>query len=120
MFWDWGIPTAISIVKFFQTVNVPVIASGGIRSGVDMAKALGLGASLTSLSQPILQVAAKNVEETEKTLLRLTEELRSAMFLVGAKSICELKEKPLVITGKTAEWLQLRGFNVENYAKRGV
>lgn len=120
VFWDWGIPTSISIVEVFQTVNVPVIASGGIRSGVDMAKALGLGASLTSLSQPILQASAKNVEETEKTLLRLTEELRSAMFLVGAKSICELKEKPLVITGKTAEWLQLRGFNVENYAKRGV
>jgi len=120
VFWDWGVPTAISIVEVFQTVSVPVIASGGIRSGVDMAKALGLGASLTSLSQPILQAAAKNLEETEKILLRLIEELKSAMFLVGAKSVCELKEKPLVITGKTAEWLKLRGFNVKNYAKRRI
>lgn len=120
IFWDWGVPTAISIVEVFQTVKIPVIASGGIRSGVDMAKALGLGASLTSLSQPILQAAAKDVGETKKILLRLIEELKSAMFLVGAKSVYELKEKPLVITGKTAEWLRLRGFNVENYAKRRI
>jgi len=120
MFWDWGIPTTISIVEVFQTAKVPVIASGGIRSGVDIAKALRLGASLASLSHPVLQVATKNVEETKKILLQLIEELKSALFLVGANSVDELKKRPLVITGKTAEWLQLRGFNVENYAKRRI
>jgi isopentenyl-diphosphate delta-isomerase len=62
VFWDWGIPTAISIVEVSQTVNIPIIASGGIRDGVEMAKALALGASLTSLSQPVLQVAIKGVK----------------------------------------------------------
>jgi isopentenyl-diphosphate delta-isomerase len=118
-FWDWGIPTAISVVEVSQAVKIPVIASGGIRSGSDMAKAMALGASLTSLSHPILKAAVKGVKETETALSLLIEELRNTMFLVGAKSIGELQKAPVVITGKTAEWLRNRGFNVENYARRG-
>jgi isopentenyl-diphosphate delta-isomerase len=119
-FWDWGIPTAVSIVEVSQTVKIPVIASGGLRSGVDMAKALALGASLTSLSWPILQTAVKGAKETRDALLLLVEELKNSMFLVGAESIETLREKvSLIITGKTAEWLKMRGFNVENYARRG-
>ncbi|MDI6848054.1 MAG: type 2 isopentenyl-diphosphate Delta-isomerase [Candidatus Bathyarchaeia archaeon] len=119
VFWDWGIPTAISIVEVSQTVNIPVIASGGIRDGVDMAKALAQGASLTSLSQPVLRAAVKGVKETKDTLSLLIEELRNSMFLVGAGSVQTLRETPLVITGKTAEWLRMRGFNIENYARKG-
>jgi isopentenyl-diphosphate delta-isomerase len=119
-FWDWGIPTAISVVEATQTVKIPVIASGGIRNGTEMAKALALGASLTSLSYPILKAAVKGEKETETVLSFLIEELRNNMFLVGAKSIGELQKTPIVITGKTAEWLQVRGFNIENYARRGM
>ena len=118
VFWDWGIPTVVSLVEVSQTVSIPVIASGGIRTGMDMAKALALGASLTSLSAPILRVAVKGVEETKSELSLLTEELRNAMFLVGADSLQALHKKPLVITGKTAEWLRIRGFNPEKYAQR--
>ena len=119
VFWDWGIPTAISIVEVSQTVNIPVIASGGIRDGLDMAKALALGASLTSLSQPVLRAAVKGVKEAKDTLSLLIEELRNSMFLVGAGSVQTLRETPLVITDKTAEWLRIRGFNIENYARKG-
>jgi len=118
VFWDWGIPTAISIAEVTQTVNIPVIASGGIRNGVDMTKALALGASLTSLSQPILQEAIKGVKETKHALSLLIEELRNNMFLVGANSVETLRRTPLIVTDKTAEWLRLRGFDVEGYAKR--
>lgn len=118
--WDWGIPTAISVVEVSQSVNIPVIASGGVRDGVDMAKALALGASLTSLSQPMLRAAVKGVRETRKVLSLLIEELRNVMFLVGANSVQDLHKIPLVITGKTAEWLRIRGFNPEKYAKRKV
>ncbi len=65
-FWDWGIPTAVSIVETVQTVKLPVIASGGLRSGTDIAKALALQASLTSITQPILQTAVKSAQETEE------------------------------------------------------
>ncbi len=119
VFWDWGIPTAISVAEVSQTVNIPVIASGGIRNGVDMAKALALGASLTSLSQPALQAAVKGVKETENMLYLLIEELRNAMFLVGAESLQHLRKTPIIVTGRTAEWLRMRRFNLESYARRG-
>jgi isopentenyl-diphosphate delta-isomerase len=119
VFWDWGIPTAISVAEVSQTVNIPVIASGGIRDGVDVAKALAIGASLTSLSQPALQVATKGVKETEDMLSLLIRELKNVMFLVGAESVQHLRKTPIVVRGKTAEWLRMRRFNLESYARRG-
>ena len=117
-FWDWGIPTAASLVEATQTVKVPVIASGGLRSGTDMAKALALNACLASVSQPVLEAAVKSARETEKVLSCMIEELRNVMFLVGAKGIKNLAKVPVVITGETAEWLMTRGFKVEGYARR--
>jgi isopentenyl-diphosphate delta-isomerase len=119
VFWDWGIPTAASIVEVSQTVNIPIIASGGIRSGVEVAKALALGASLTSLSQPVLHAAVKGIKETKDVFSLLIEELKTSMFLVGADSVKALEETPIVVVGETAEWLRMRGFNVDSYARRG-
>jgi isopentenyl-diphosphate delta-isomerase len=118
VFWDWGIPTAVSVAEVSQTVNIPIIASGGIRDGVEIAKALALGASLTSLSQPVLQGAVKGVEETKNVLSLLIEELKTSMFLVGADSVRALQTTPVVVTGETAEWLRTRKFDVEGYARR--
>jgi len=119
-FWDWGIPTSVSLVENSQTVKLPLIASGGIRSGTDIAKALALGANLAAVSQPILETAVKGAKETEEKLSCLIEELRNVLFLVGAEKLNDLAKSPVVITGKTAQWLQARGFNLGTYAKRGV
>ena len=119
VFWDWGIPTAASIVEAAQATYVPIIGSGGIRSGVDVAKALALGASLASFSQPILRSAVKGVKETFRILSILIDELRNVMFLVGADSVQTLRKTPIVIRGETSEWLRTRGFEVESYAQRG-
>jgi isopentenyl-diphosphate delta-isomerase len=119
-FWDWGIATAVSLIETAQTVKLPIIASGGLRSGTDIAKALALNASLASISQPILQTAVKGTVETEEKLKCLIEELRNAMFLVGAETLGDLAYTPVVITGKTAQWLHARGFNLQKYAKRGA
>jgi len=119
-FWDWGISTAISLIETSQTIKLPLIASGGVRSGTDIAKALALNASLASISQPILETAVKGAKETEDKLASLIEELRNVMFLVGAENLKDLSKAPIVITGKTAEWLRARGFNLEKYAKRGA
>jgi isopentenyl-diphosphate Delta-isomerase len=118
--WDWGIPTAVSLIETAQTVKLPLIASGGVRSGTDIAKALALNAELASIVQPILQTAVKGTEETEQKLTCLIEELRNVMFLVGTEKINDLSKTPVVITGKTAEWLTARGFNLQKYAKRGI
>jgi isopentenyl-diphosphate Delta-isomerase len=120
VFWDWGIPTAVSLVETTQTIKIPVIASGGVRDGSDIAKALALGASLTSVTQPVLETAVKGVAETETLLSLLIEELGNVMFLVGAEKVEQLTKKPLVLAGKTSEWLKTRGFNVEGYARRGA
>ena len=119
-FWDWGIPTAVSLVENAQTIKLPLIASGGIRTGTDIAKALVLGASLTAVSQPILETAVKGTKETKEKLSCLIEELRNVLFLIGTEKLGDLTKSPVVITGKTAQWLQARGFNLEKYAKRGA
>jgi isopentenyl-diphosphate delta-isomerase len=119
-FWDWGIPTAVSLIETLQSVSITVIASGGLRTGIDVAKAIALGAHLTGMAHPILLAAVKGQKEVEKTLQSTIEGLRNAMFLVGAESIPKLREVPLVITGKTAEWLRTRGFQPEIYAKRNL
>jgi isopentenyl-diphosphate delta-isomerase len=117
-FWDWGIPTAASLVETVKSVNLPVIASGGIRNGVDATKALALGASLASAAYPFLKPATTGSEEVKKALSYLVGEVRNAMFLVGANSVQKLQKVPVVLTGKTAEWLKTRGFRPEGYARR--
>jgi len=120
VFWDWGIPTVVSLAETTQTVKIPVIASGGVRSGTDIAKLLALNACLASVCQPALQAAVKGAKATEQLLSFLIEEVRNVMFLVGAAKVQNLARVPVVVTGKTAEWLKTRGFNVEDYAKRGA
>jgi isopentenyl-diphosphate delta-isomerase len=116
VFWDWGLPTAISVVEVSQSVTVKVIASGGVRTGIDAAKAISLGADATGLAYPLLRPA---VESTAlSALTAIIQELKTAMFLVGAKSMKELKATPVVILGQTAQWLQARGFHPEEYARR--
>ena len=120
IFWDWGIPTAVSLIETTQSVKIPVIASGGVRSGLDIAKSLALNASLASISQPMLETAVKGARETEELLSCLMDELRNAMFLVGAESLESLAKVPVVISGKTAGWLNMRGFSIKKYAQRGA
>jgi len=119
-FWDWGIPTAASLIEVVQSVHLTVIASGGIRSGTDVAKALALGADFASTALPVLYPATKSSEEVKKMLQFAIEELRNAMFLVGAESIQKLRGAPVVVVGKTAEWLRVRGFHPELYARRKI
>lgn len=117
-FWDWGIPTVVSIVEVSQSTQLATIASGGVRTGTHVAKALALGANLASISTPILRPATMNSKEVKKTLSFYTEEFRNTMFLVGARSTDELKRTPIILLGKTAEWLEKRGFKPASYTRR--
>ncbi len=118
LYWDWGIPTAISTVEVCQSVNIQVISSGGIRSGLDAAKAIALGADGVGIALPVLKEAYMGYKEVIKVIERFQESLKSAMFLAGASNLEELQNSSLVIRGKTREWLKERGFNTENYARR--
>ena len=116
LFWDWGIPTAVSTIEITQATRLTIIASGGIRSGVDVVKALALGADAVGLALPFLKPALKG--EVASVLQKLINEIQTAMFLVGAMSVEDLKHIPLIITGRTSAWLQARGFKPETYARR--
>ena len=117
LFWDWGIPTAISTVEVTNAVDVPVISSGGIRTGLEAAKAIALGADAVGMALPFLKNSASQ-EALNTFINRFNDSLRIAMFLVGANNIEELKQSNLVIRGKTREWLNERGINTKNYSRR--
>jgi isopentenyl-diphosphate delta-isomerase len=117
LFWDWGIPTAISTVEVTNAVNVPVISSGGIRNGLEAAKAIALGADAVGMALPFLKNCSSQ-KQLNELIDKFNDSLRIAMFLVGAKNIEELKQTDLVIRGKTREWLNERGINTKNYSRR--
>ncbi len=118
LFRDWGIPTAVSTVEVLQSVNVPIISSGGIRSGLDAAKALALGAEAVGLALPVLKEAYMGYGAVKVKIMKFIEELKVAMYLVGASNISDLRKSDLLIMGKTREWLKLRGIITEEYARR--
>lgn len=111
-FWDWGIPTAISILEVRTAVDIPLVASGGIRSGLDAAKAIVLGADLVGLALPLLKPAMESWEKVLKLLKRIREELKLAMVLTGSESIEELKSRPYVLTGFVRDWALSRRLKV--------
>ncbi|MEW6329170.1 MAG: type 2 isopentenyl-diphosphate Delta-isomerase [Candidatus Micrarchaeota archaeon] len=108
-FWDWGIPTVCSLIEARGAVRVPIIASGGVRSGVDVAKSLALGASYAGAALPFLKLVKKGgaksvIAEIEKWKL----DLKTAMFLAGARNLDELRKASVVVTGKTSEYIHAR------------
>jgi len=117
-FWNWGIPTAISVVEVDSSTDLIVIASGGIRTGIDMAKAIAIGADVVGMAQPLLKYATESAESLVSQIRRILLEFKITMFLVGAKTVNDLKQVPVVIYGRTGEWLRLRGFNPEDFIRR--
>lgn len=97
-FASWGIPTAESIEMVRRSApGLTLIASGGIRTGLDVAKAIALGADATSIAAPMLKAADISAEAVEAALREVIEELRISMFCVGAASIEELKNSPFLV-----------------------
>ena len=117
-FWNWGIPTAVSIVE--AKIAVPVVATGGVRSGMDVAKSIALGASLCAVALPLVAPALKGQKDVTDRLTLIIEELRVAMFLSGCRTIEELGKIPVVITGKTREFLEQRGFETGKFARKRI
>jgi isopentenyl-diphosphate delta-isomerase len=117
--WNWGIPTACSLVEVKAASTAKVIASGGLRNGLDTAKALALGADAVGIAKPFLQKAVEGEQALEKYIENIITETKICMFLTGAKNVAEMHKVPIVVMGWTAEWLKTRGFDPTKYAKRG-
>ncbi len=104
-FWDWGIPSPVSVAEL-APLGLPVIASGGVRSGLDVARAIALGASAAGTAGGVLKAASTSFEATRDELATLVHELKVAMFLTGSRTLDELRRTPTVVTGETRAWLR--------------
>lgn len=95
-FATWGIPTADSIIACREAVpDGMLIGSGGIRSGIDAAKAIALGADVVGVARPLLEPATQSSDAVMEALSALLLELRIAMFCIGAGDLDRLREAPI-------------------------
>ena len=120
-FQNIGISTAISLIESLSTdLPIFVFASGGFTGGSDVVCALALGAKLVGMAGHFLRAFTQGSEQGLKERVdTIIEDLRHTMLMVGAANLKELTGKPLVITGKTAEWLLRRGIDINKYSYPG-
>src|SRR6266704_6192096 len=112
LFRNWGIATPVSIIEA-KVARLPLISTGGVRTGLDMARALALGATLVGIGFPFLKAASQSYDAVCELLETIVTELKVAVQLSGAASIEQLQQTDLVVTGETRNWLSMRGFEEE-------
>jgi len=103
-FWNWGIPTPASLL--LADVGLPLVATGGVRSGLDVAKGIALGATMAGMAKPMLEAGRVSADAAVQELRAVVEELKAAMFLTGSTSIEALQERPVIVSPPTASWLE--------------
>ena len=107
LFHEWGIPTAACVGWLAETkMSAETIASGGIRTGLDVARAMALGARIVGLAQPVLAAASKGgAAGATRFLASVIDGLRTACTLAGVARASDLCAAPKVITGELRDWL---------------
>ncbi|HEY4033373.1 MAG TPA: type 2 isopentenyl-diphosphate Delta-isomerase [Ktedonobacteraceae bacterium] len=106
---DWGIATPVAVIES-TAAQLPIIATGGVRNGLDVARALALGATLVGIGFPFLKAASESYEKVCELLESIVVQLKVAMQLSGSATITQLRQTDVVVTGASREWLTLRGF----------
>jgi isopentenyl-diphosphate delta-isomerase len=111
----WGNPTAVAVAE--ARVAAPgacVIASGGVRSGLDVARAIALGADMAGIALPALRALVRGGEEAlDRLLASMKEQVRISAYLTGSRSLADLMLRPATITGRLLEELGARGISPE-------
>lgn len=107
-FWDWGIPTAASVAACVAAApaGFPIIATGGLRTGLDVARALALGATVGGLAAPVLRAQrAGGVAGVLAYLEGVIAGVRTAMLLTQSRTVADLRRAPRLIVGELAAWM---------------
>jgi len=104
--WDWGIPTAASVAMLAPLGFDTIIATGGIASGLDVARAVALGASAAGIARPVLKALTHHgrgaaVEVLEQAIAQL----RAIMVLTGSPNLSHLRKAPLLLGPELRAWL---------------
>ncbi len=106
-FWNWGIPSPASI-KYCQ-VGLPIIGSGGLRTGLDLAKALVMGADAGGFARTLLTGADTGVEVLGRQILQILRDLKIVMFLTSSRNVKELKKAKYFVSNSLKPWLSVYG-----------
>lgn len=119
-FYDWGISTAASLAEIVDLkLPIKIVASGGIRSAIDSAKAIALGADLIGISGLFLKILLKEgFDELERQTERFLYQLKAVFLMTGAANCSEIQKKPLLIFDKTAQWLTMRNIDPFRWSNR--
>jgi isopentenyl-diphosphate delta-isomerase len=117
---DWGIPTSCSLLEVSDSVSrCKVIATGGIRHGLHIVKALAMGAACVGMAGNMLgHWSSGGIDGLIKYTEQLHEQIRLLMTALGTGTIADLHQVPLIVTGDTAEWCKLRNIDLNTYANR--
>ncbi|MBY0122574.1 type 2 isopentenyl-diphosphate Delta-isomerase [Bacillus sp. S/N-304-OC-R1] len=117
---EWGIPTAISIAEVkHDSKDLSIIGSGGVQTSLDIAKAIALGADAVGMAGYILKILMnKGLEALVEELQIIHQELKMIMTALGAATIAELQQAPIIISGYTHHWLNERSVDTKKYSQR--
>ncbi|MBS1887651.1 MAG: type 2 isopentenyl-diphosphate Delta-isomerase [Actinobacteria bacterium] len=102
---DWGIPTAVAVASCSRA-GLPVIATGGVRNGLDAAKALALGATAVGVARPLLLAAQAGADGPSRWIEDFALELRTVLMLTGCRRPGDLAERPRVLAGRVGRWVE--------------
>jgi isopentenyl-diphosphate Delta-isomerase len=109
-FWDWGIPTAASVALLATQGFDTIVATGGVGTGLDVARAIALGATAAGIARPVLRaLTAHGRKGAEAFLDGVEAELRAAMLLTGCRDVAALRRAPRVIVGELGGWISQLG-----------
>lgn len=118
----WGIPSSISAAETMAVLppNIDLIVSGGVRTPLDAAKSLVLGANAVAIAGPLLRLTLDSgVGAAVQWIEEFLADLRRILLLIGCARPAEARNKPIVVSGFSREWLQDRGIDTSNFARRG-
>jgi isopentenyl-diphosphate delta-isomerase len=105
---EWGIPTAASVAMSSMANMKTILATGGVSTGLDAARALALGADAAGLARPVLQALGRGGTEGARAMMaRLEQELRAVMLLVGSRNLAHLRNVPRILSPSLQAWVAM-------------
>ena len=109
LFSSWGIPTAAAVASVRRAVgpSIRLIASGGVRNGLEVAKVLALGADVAGMALPLFRAQqAGGIPAAEAAVDTVVSALRQTLLLSGSRTVSELRNQPKVVAGPLKDWME--------------